>query len=77
MGRKNLVQAKFCTVSLGSNLALRIYPDSRPHNLETAQLQKGLVLMVNGKEVVEEGIGFGVPVVIFSDKTYFSSSAQV
>jgi len=73
----HLFREGFYTLPLGRNLAFRVYADSRPHNLETARLQKGLVLMFNEKEIIEEGMGFGVPVAIFSDKTYFSGSAQV
>ena len=65
------------TVNLTNRLSVRLYLDSRPHCMETAPLHKGLVLVLDNQEVVEEGMGFGVPVVKYQDKTYFSSSAEV
>ncbi len=65
------------TVSMKQGLAFRVYADSQPHNLKISSLQKGLVLVINGRELIEEGAGFGVPVAIFSDRTCFSSLAQV
>jgi hypothetical protein len=75
--RSHIIQRTPCTIPLHGNIVLRVYADTSPCNLEIARLQKGLVLTLDGRELIEEGVGFGVPVLVFSDRTYFSGSALV
>jgi len=65
------------TLPLSASLRLRIYSDTRPFTWKTADLQKGLIFVCNGEEMVGEGTGFGVPVLKYLDDTYFSGSAHV
>lgn len=65
------------TIPLSSSLALRIYSDTKPYNSHIADLQKGLILVHKGVETVGEGTGFGVPILLYSDETYFSGSSHV
>jgi hypothetical protein len=64
------------TADLDNITSVRLYEDSRPNNLETGRLQKGLVLVYRGKEIIDEGMGFGAPVVLYPDRTFYSSSAE-
>jgi hypothetical protein len=65
------------TFHISNDLKARIYHDTRPHNLEIKGLHKGLVLVHEGREIVGEGAGLGVPVVKYSDKTFFPGTAEV
>jgi len=63
--------------AFSDSTAIRVYADSKPHNLKTAPLQKGLILLFRKQEIVGEGVGFGVPVIKYGDQTYYSADATV
>ena len=65
------------TIRISDLTSLRIYRDTRPRNLKIANLQKGLILVYEGNELVGEGTGFGLPVLVCSDQTYFSGSSTI
>ena len=73
---KHLKTEKY-TVPLSTTVALEVYSNTKPHNLKIADLQKGLILLYNGKERVGEGTGFGYPVLIYPKETFFSGSSKV
>lgn len=62
-------------VTLSARVCIRVYADSRPHSLQTMKLQKGGVLVFNGRELVEEGLGIGAPVCLYRDGARFSLNA--
>jgi len=63
--------------SLSDGMAARLYADTRPHIGKVARLQKGVVLLRDGRDLVEEGFGFGLPLVEISGQAYLSRSASV
>jgi hypothetical protein len=65
------------TFRLSDTLALRVNSNANPQNTKIAALQKGLILLCNGTEVIGEGTGFGVPIVKYADETFFSGSSSL
>jgi hypothetical protein len=73
------------SMSVADGLAVRLYADPRPHVGKVARLQKGLVLVVDGAaagpggatERIEEGFGFGLPMIDVGGQAYLSRSALV
>ena len=62
--------------AVGATL-LRAYADSRPHVGKITGLQKGLVWVADGVELVEEGYGLGCPLLLVDGLAYASRSAVV
>lgn len=54
-----------------------LFSDPRPHIGKIARLQKGLALRVDGTMVIEEGFGFGLPLIQVGQQAYLSRSAEV
>ena len=61
--------------SLSPKISIRVFADCRPYALQVMKLQKGAVLVFNGRELAEEGIGIGAPVCIYGDGAHFSTNA--
>ena len=74
--RKVVINDHF-TTSLHNGLALRVYVDNMPTNFEISDIHKGLILLESGKELIEEGAGFGLPVAKYGDKSIFPGSAYI
>ncbi len=72
---RKLVSEEKVDFRLGSRFSIRIYADDRPHTLQTRTLQKGAVLVLNGRELAEEGLGIGAPICIYRDGARFSLNA--
>jgi hypothetical protein len=65
-------------VPIGQELALKIADNSDNHpGFPTARLQKGLLLLNRGQDLAEEGVGFGVPVLMRGLQTIFPGNIQL
>jgi hypothetical protein len=64
-------------VRISDAITVRVFTDTRPHNLKISDLQKGLILLHDQTETVGEGTGFGLPVIVCADETRFSSTSKV
>ncbi len=65
-------------IPLFSGISLKIANGSVGGNVyPTSQLQKGLILVYNGHELAEEGVGFGVPVLKLGLRTIFSGEVEI
>jgi hypothetical protein len=64
------------TTSVGGP-TLRLYADARPHVGKITALQKGLVWVAEGRELVEEGFGLGCPIVEIDGQAHLARHAEI
>lgn len=64
-------------LDLSNDVRFLLYSDTRPHIGKIDLLQKGLVLVVDGRPVIEEAYGFGLPIVKYGDLAYNARHATV
>jgi len=62
---------------LTDELEVRLHATTRPHVGKIAALQKGLVLLHRGRPLVEEGYGFGLPIVETEAGAHIARNADV
>ena len=61
-----------------SDVYLKLVPVAENRSgYPTSHLQKGLVLIANGEELAEEGVGFGAPVVMLGLQTIFPGAVRL
>ncbi len=66
------------TIPFFSDICLKIQSVyASGENYPTSRLQKGLILISNGQELAEEGVGFGVPVFKLGVKTIFAGGIEL
>ncbi len=65
------------TFAISDSISLKVYSSTNPQNMKIADLQKGLILLCDGTDVIGEGTGFGVPIAKYSNETVFSGSSSL
>ncbi len=65
-------------IALAGGISLRLRePERQEQNYPSCRIQKGLLLFQRNKDMSEEGVGFGVPILKFRDKTTFPGSGHM
>lgn len=65
-------------IAMAGGISLRFRePDREKQNYPSCRLQKGLLLFQRNKDMSEEGVGFGVPILKFGEKTTFPGSGHM
>ena len=68
---------KIAKIELGGERSLLFkVPIQQSGDYPTCRLQKGAVLVAGNQELVEEGLGFGVPLLKFGDREVFPGGAN-
>lgn len=66
------------TVPFFQDISLQIGPvQTNDEYYPSSDLQKGLILISDGQKLVEEGVGFGVPVLMQGVKTIFAGEKEL
>jgi hypothetical protein len=70
-------RSSYLEVPALENSRLRLYQDTRPFVGKIAGLQKGLVWIWRGRALIEEGYGFGCPIIVHQDRPFVSQHAAI
>lgn len=65
------------STQMTEDVTMLLYGDTRPHIGKIDGLQKGLVLEYKGLKIIEEGYGFGLPIIIVDSQPYSAMTAEV
>ena len=65
-------------IAMTGDISLQIKePDRKKQSYPSCRLQKGLLLFKRNKDLSEEGVGFGVPILKSGEKTIFPGRANI